>query len=404
MSLLSDSHALRRFAGVTTGRLLARVGVRQVHEVEDCVQDALVRALETWPYNGVPEDPSAWLTRVAWHRWVDRHRRYETEARAIAELTVVDANTTPDGHETVLALFVGASENVPPTARIPLTLRLACGLGSMEIANLLDLAPATVEKRLTRGRSALTRIAHAETVVSVSALPTVLETLAAFFTAGVEALPEGGAMAAARAAEALHLIDEVLAHPQLGDVPVAWACAAWMRLTAARLPARTDDRERVSLRRQDRSRWSGILMRLGFEALGRATGASTLSVWHLMAGISALHAEAPNWESTNWARVRALYEDLVRIRGQLGDSLGLGVAIWQTDGPDAARTWLLSRSLKTGPYHALMAELCEDSGIAPGAHWRAAIDESRSDADRVYYARRAQAAVGRFDRRASGPD
>jgi RNA polymerase sigma factor (sigma-70 family) len=389
MISLLEPHTLRRLVGSTAGRLFARVGPAHVHEIEDCVQDALVRALEMWPYHGVPHDPGAWLARVAWNRWIDRHRRRRTEKRAVAELALEETTAPQSRDDTVTALFVGASLGLPPTARVPLTLRLACGLGPKEIAQLLDLSLATVEKRLTRGRSALAKVNHANVVIED--LATVLETLAALFTAGVEAMPDDRAMGAGRVSEALYLIDDVVAHPQLSEQPAAWACAAWMRLTAARLPARTNHFERVSFRSQDRSRWSGELLRLGFEALQHAARAKELSVWHLMAGISALHAEATNWESTNWPRVRGLYQDLVRMRNSPGDSLGLAVAIWRTDGPKAALRWLSTRPLKSAMYFSLLAELSEDLGLDASAHWAEAQRQARTPADLAFYRRRAQA-------------
>ena len=391
MSFGSDPHALRRLVGSVCGRLLARVGRSQVGEVEDCVQDALVRAFSSWPYQGVPDDPGAWLTRVAWHRWIDRHRRHALEQRAMTELVEASAVPSAGRHDTLLALFVGASSTVPPTARVSLSLRLACGLGSKEIARLLELTLAAVEKRLTRGRTALAQAARKDVDVTAASLGSVLETLAALFTAGVEAFPEDATTGPARAAEALHLMDDVVGHPELGEEPVAWACAAWMRLTAARLPARTEKLRRVSFRDQDRSRWSGALLRSGLEALQQASRASRLSVWHLMAGIAALHAEAPTWESTNWRRVRSLYEDLFRVRGSYGDFLGLAVAIWRTDGAKAAERWLDTRRRDSAPHHALVAELCEEAGLDASGHWTAAMSRSRSPEDRAYYCCRLEA-------------
>lgn len=380
--------ALRRMVATVTGRLLARVGPHHVQDVEDCVQDAVLRALETWPYRGTPEQPQAWLARVAWHRWVDRYRQRVRAHLAADQLaTPVLAPHEEDDHATLHAVFVCASEAVPPSARIALTLRLACGLGVSETATLLEVPRATLDKRLTRGRAALAQVPLSKPYVRRSRLPVVLETLAALFTSGIETMGGTSVTGPARASEALYLMDDVLAHPVLHDASSAWGCAAWMRLTAARLPARCSSTGRVSLREQDRRLWSSTLLRSGLGALGRAA-AGEVSAWHLMAAIAAVHAEAATWADTDWVRVRQLHEDLVHLRGSEGDHLGLAVAVWHTSGPQAARDDLRARPQSSAPYFALQAELSEALGEDADAHWASAMAQAHTDADRAYYASR----------------
>ncbi|GAP35362.1 DUF6596 domain-containing protein [Piscinibacter sakaiensis] len=467
------------------------LGLPQLGLVEDAVQVACLRALETWPAAGRPEHPAGWLYRVAWRQAIDQLRREQPqrplpeapEDDAAAPVALPAALQVPAAEgrfagelddEELALLFAACHPAVPPASQVALALRAACALDLHRIAEGLLTSEAALQQRLARARAALRGVSLA--VPAGAALgprrEAVLATLMLMFQAGWRAggrsggpavtdvsdvatasgdtgaidssAPAGAAGAAesaepaepadaidparvnARAAgphgrpggglalawEAIRLARALAAHPAVAH-PDADALAALLLLHGARLSGRFDAAgDIVPLAGQDRDRWDAPMRRMGLAHLQAAMRATRLSRWHLLAGIAAEHALAPDWAGTDWGAILRYYDQLVAIDPSAAPRLGQAVALAEGGAPAEARDRLLALLADTPPAlrpHALaaLARAHERLGepAAACSRLREALPLARSGAEARLLARRLQALEARAEvTGAAGPE
>lgn len=333
---------------------------RIVHDVgiaEEIAQDALVAALESWPADGVPDKPGAWLMTAAKHRALDRLRRAASQARAhealAADLDALEARFAPDAVEALEAasdddigddllrlVFVACHPVLSTEARVALTLRLLGGLTTAEIARAYLTAETTVAQRIVRAKRTLAdakvkfEVPHAQELVP--RLASVLEAIYLIFNEGYAATAGDDWTRPALCDEALRL-GRILAElvPAQGE---AHGLVALMELQASRLAARVDREGRaVLLQDQDRARWDALLMRRGFAALARARACGDApGPYILQASLAACHARASSVADTDWPRIVSLYDALLRIVPSPVVRLNRAVAVGMAHGPQAA--------------------------------------------------------------------
>jgi RNA polymerase sigma factor (sigma-70 family) len=331
---------------------LARM-TRDLGAAEDLAQDALVQALERWPAEGVPEKPGAWLTTVARRRAIDRlrrERRLETthvrlgaevdEARA-HEGGEMDAAIDDDyGDDVMRLVFTTCHPALSPEARSALTLRLLGGLTTAEIARAYLVPEPTISQRIVRAKKTLTEVrAEFETPRGEERGPrlaSVLEVLYLVFNEGYTATAGDDWMRPALCDDAIRL-GRVLASLAPGE-PEVHGLLALMELQASRTAARTNAAgEPVLLLEQDRSRWDRLLVRRGLAGLERAESlAPERGSYTLQAAIAACHARAAVAADTDWARIAALYEQLLARNPSPIVALNHAVAVAMAHGPAAA--------------------------------------------------------------------
>ncbi|MFI5827965.1 RNA polymerase sigma factor [Streptomyces sp. NPDC051578] len=331
---------------IESARIIAGVAriVRDVGIAEELAQDALVAALEQWPRAGIPDNPAAWLMATARNRAVDLVRRKETYARKLAEVgrTLEDVPPPPepaapdDIDDDVLRLvFTACHPVLGAEARIALTLRLVGGLTTQEIARAFLTSESTVAQRIVRAKRALAK-AGVPFEVPYGAdrearLASVLEVIYLVFNEGYSATAGDDLVRPALCEDALRLARVLAAlMPEEGEVH---GLAALLEFQASRIAARTGpDGEPVLLADQNRAKWNRMLIRRGFEAVGRAgTGP-----YSLQAAIAGCHARALRYEDTDWKTIAALYARLVRLVPSPVVELNRAVAVSMAEGPEAA--------------------------------------------------------------------
>jgi RNA polymerase sigma factor (sigma-70 family) len=343
---------------------------------EDVAQEALAEALVTWPRDGVPGSPAGWLLTVGRRRAIDAFRRraalderYAALARdialgrgegggaaggpAAAGDDGADLLWDPDRiDDDVLALmFTACHPALSREARVALTLRVAGGLTSDEIARAFLVPAATVQARITRAKKTLAAagvpFAVPPAEERAGRLGSVLSVIYLIFTEGSSASSGRDLIRFDLAGEAQRLA-RVLAR-LMPDEPEAHGLLALLELTAARFPARTGpDGEPVLLEQQDRGRWDHAAIRRGRAALARAEGAGRgLGAYGLQAAIAECHAVAPSVEATSWERVVHLYEALARLAPSPVVELNRAVAVAMAQGP-AAGLLIVDRLLAEG--------------------------------------------------------
>ncbi len=322
--------------------------VRDLGLAEDIAQDALVAALEHWPLKGVPDNPGAWLMRVALNRAIDHLRQRATreghEADIAADLETLEADRVPDVADTVDAarqdtigddllrlIFTACHPVLSLDARVALTLKLLGGLTTHEIARAMLQSEPTIAQRIVRAQRTL-RDADVPFEVPRGAalnerLGSVLEVIYLIFNEGYTATRGDDWMRPAMCDEALRL-----AHVLLGlvpDEPEVLGLLALLAIQASRSAARTDAEGRpVLLERQDRSRWDQPLIRRGLEALARAESlTNTPGPYQLQAAIAACHARAATADATDWGHMAALYAELARMQPSPVVELNRAVAV-----------------------------------------------------------------------------
>ena len=314
---------------------------------EDAVQDASVRALQTWPRDGIPENPVAWLRTTSRRRAVDLIRREAARApkEALAAGTdplVVLPDEEPEPavveDDLLRLVFTCCHPSLAPDTRVALALRTLCGLSTGEVARALLVSEATMAKRLTRARQKIRVAGIPYRVPSAEDLPdrwdTVLATTYLLFNEGYAATAGPELTRPALVAEALRLT-RLLRRLRPGD-PGATGLLALILLQDSRRDARTDALgSAVLLADQDRTHWDRDAVAEAVPLVGEGL---RLSPGHpdpyvVQAAIAACHALAPSWEETDWAAIESWYDVLRRIDDGPVVRLNHAVAVAESRGP-----------------------------------------------------------------------
>jgi RNA polymerase sigma factor (sigma-70 family) len=385
--------------------LTRRLGSKYLSLAEDAVQDALMTALEQWPFRGVPDQPEAWLFQVARNRALDRlrHQRMATEkSSAIAQqapLTAPPASSLlrdelPAMEDDQLELiFLCCHPAVPADARVALALTLVGGFSVAEIARAFLSQESAIAQRLVRAKRLLREhdinCGLPDPAALSLRLDSVLETLYLTFNEGYAATSGDALVRDDVAGEAIRLASVVAEHP-VTAAPRAWALLALMKLHAARFPARADsDGSLFLLRDQDRSKWDRSLLAGGFRALERASSGDHVSQYHLEAGIAACHASAQSWEGTDWAQILELYDDLLDLTSSPVVAVNRAVALSRIEGAMSGLAALDAiadrRALdRYSMLPAIQAELWREAGDLQRAMecYRSALSLARSEPER----------------------
>jgi len=324
--------------------LVRKVGVQHVELVEDAVQSALTTALTVW--TDVPQNPSAWLYRVAWNQLVQDLRRASGRAKILATVIGSDDHDPPPTFfadeirdDMLRMLFVCCDDAIPPESRLVVALKTLCGFSTAEIALRLFTSEANVHKRLGRARERLREAAPDTATPSHeqlrARLPSVHGVLYLLFNEGYLSAHAEHAIRRELCDEAVRLATALAEHP-VGAVPESFALVALMHLHLARLGSRVDATGGLLLlEEQDRSLWDREEMRIGAEWLQRSASGDAFTRYHAEAGIAAEHCFAPTFEQTRWSEIAELYAMLERISPSPLHTLNRAIAIAQCRGPEA---------------------------------------------------------------------
>src|SRR5215467_2229702 len=347
MSGSATHDAIEAVARDSYGRLVAYIAARtgNIADAQDALSEALVAALETWPTNGVPDKPDAWLMRVA-HNWViDASRREHTRRDAEplllqlaeeAESSAENDDFFPD--ERLKLLFVCAHPAIDVAARTPLMLQVVLGIDASKIASAFLVSPVGMSQRLVRSK---TKIREAGIPFRVPDPPElgerlsfVLDAIYAAYTTGWDSLPDAASTHRALALEAIAL-GRVLVQLMPAE-PEALGLLALMLHCEARREARFSSAgEFIPLDQQDTKCWLGNLMEEAERLLRTAAGFGQTGRYQLEAAIQSIHAARAQSGNIDWQEIALLYEGLVRFAPSIGASVGRAVALAQAGDPSA---------------------------------------------------------------------
>jgi RNA polymerase sigma-70 factor (ECF subfamily) len=403
-------HFFRREAGRLVAVLTRFFGWRNFDLVEEMVQATLVDALQSWSVRGAPDNPSAWVHRVARNKVLDALRREKIGRRAVkawASARPIDSHAGIDElfleteieDSQLRMIFACCHPQLARENQIALTLKTLCGFGNVEIARALLLAEETVKKRLQRATRYLVehQVAldppHADELAE--RLDAVHQVLYLLFNEGYSSSHGEPAIRTDLCEEAARLCYLLCSHPTC-NTPATRALMALMLFHAARLDSRLDHHGSVLLMEdQDRSKWDKRLIARAREFLDQSAEGDRVSPFHLEAGIAMCHCLAESYDETNWQAILQMYDALLRVHHSPIYILNRAIVVAQIEGPAAGIRALdeAGEDEALRHYHwydATLGELHRRAGDLSRArqHFEAAKQKTKSPMDREVIDRR----------------
>jgi RNA polymerase sigma factor (sigma-70 family) len=367
---------------------------------EDAVQEALIAAASTWPTDGRPDEPLAWLVRVASRRMIDGYRSDDARRRRedlAASLSVAGPPTSAPGpapgqDDTLILMFMCCHPSLTPASAIPLTLRAVGGLTTREIASAFLVPEATMAQRISRAKAKIKASDEPFSLPSAGEradrLRSVLHVLYLLFNEGYASSSGPDLARTDLSGEAVRLARAIRA--ALPDDPEVAGLLALMLLTDARRPARTrSDGELVPLAEQDRSLWDRGLIAEGVALITEALRRGQVGEYQVQAAIGAVHDQAARYADTDWSEIVSLYVLLERMTGNPMVSLNRAVAAAMALGPTTGLAMLDGLAGRLGDHHRLhstRAHLLELAGDTASAivEFRAAAARTANLRERHY--------------------
>jgi RNA polymerase sigma factor (sigma-70 family) len=408
-------HLFRQEAGKLVSVLTGIFGIDRLQLAEDVVQEALIRALQTWPYYGIPKNPAAWITQTAKNLALDLIRREklfrdkQPEIAASVDQWSADSRSddsplfdTEIKDSRLRLMFACCHPLIAPEEQTALALKTLCGFSASEIAKAFLTTEAAIAKRLTRARQKIRELRIPFEIPSGNELSArlngVLQTLYLLFNEGYKASSGENLVKKDLCNEAIRLAKLLVEHP-VGNQPRLHALVALMLLNAARFPTRTDAEGNIlRLKEQDRSRWDRAMIGSGMSHLLQSAEGDEISDYHLQAGIAACHCAAGDYESTDWPQILSLYDRLIVVDDSPVVALNRAVAVANVHGPTAGieAVEAIRNRGKLSSYYLLYAVLGEfeaqlGNPKTAAEHFRTARQLTEIKSEKIFLSKRIQA-------------
>ncbi len=324
-------HLFRHESGKIISVLSRLLGLQNMETAQDIVQDTLVQAMNTWSYNGIPDNPTAWLYRVARNKSIDflrRQKKFKDIRPQYIRLLESEWTLTTTVHQFFMEneiqdsqlrmMFACCHPSIAPESQIALTLKTLCGLSVTEIANAFLTTDETIAKRIYRAKEKIkSESIELETPEGddlQGRLDAVLKSLYLLFNEGYNSSQPDHLIREDLCEEAMRLCFLLTQHP-LTRFPRTNALYSLFCFQASRLRTRLDKNGNIIiLKFQDRSKWDQQLIQKGFDHLDMAAEPFEVSAYHLEAAIASTHAAALSIEQTDWKSIYHLYEILYQLQ------------------------------------------------------------------------------------------
>ncbi|MDC1303551.1 RNA polymerase sigma factor [Ascidiaceihabitans sp.] len=378
---LSTEQVIERTVCEEWGRILASLvsGLNDLQLAEDCLQEAVISALDHWGKNGLPRSPSAWLITVARRKALDKLRRAQNFARKENEIAYLlelenrfldDPMTETIPDKRLEMIFTCCHPALERKSQVALTLRTLGGLSMDEIAAAFLDKPSSMQKRITRAKQQIARGGIPYEVPQDADLTertsAVLSVLYLIFNEGYSANSGTAVLRSDLSGEAIRLT-RIIAALLPNDCEGA-GLLALMLLHDSRRNARVGPAgEMIALEDQNRKRWDREKIQEGVAILKETLPKQGIGPYQIQAAISAVHAQSPAWDQTDWTEIVALYELLHAMQPSPVVQVNLAVAVSYAQTPDAAlaimeKVATVAKIQTYQPYHAAMGNLLARAG------------------------------------------
>ena len=347
-------HLFRHESGKIISVLTRIFGTNNLELAEDVMQDTLIDAINVWTYKGVPQNPTGWLHTVAKNKAFNilNREKYKREYSSDvahylqSEWTVEPAlnhlfSEQEIQDDQLRMIFTCCHPAISPDSQIALALKTLCGFSIPEIAKAFLTTDENINKRLVRARQ---KIRDDKIPFEVpqgndlgKRLQTVLETIYLLFNEGYSASKGNDIIRYELCEEALHLTQIIAADKTIQQKGNVYALLSLMFLNASRFKARQDNEGNLfTMAEQDRSLWDKAMQSIGLSYLQRSTENNDISIYHILATISANYSIAPDYESTDWKNILSLYDNLIQLDNSPLVLLNRAIALSKVKGTNAA--------------------------------------------------------------------
>ena len=354
-------HFFRHESARVISHLTTHFGTNYLEEAEDAVQEALIKAMNTWPFRSVPSNPSGWILTVARNKMIDNLRRNKkVVAREDDELTRKiessgEAATLSDikledylQDDVLKMMFACCHPSLTVESQIILTLRILCGLGNSEVARALLKKEEAVAKAHTRAKQKLKENEVRPVVpsrdIARERLGVILKVLYLLFNEGYKSSSGDELIKKDLCLESVRLT-KILCDSPFGRNPELNALMALMCFHISRFDSRVGESgELLTLRQQDRSTWNKELINRGsfyFQKSFSKDVFDTMTDYHIQAAMAGLHCQAKNYQSTDWEQLLGLYDMQMKTKPSPVVELNRLVVYAEVHGPEEALAQLL---------------------------------------------------------------
>lgn len=368
-------HFFRNEYGKMVSVITKYIGTENVQTAEDIVQETLLKAVDYWQHNGIPKNPQAWLYATAKNLTLNILKRkkhqieFKNQVRTIEknsqELEKLQISEEQISDEQLKMMFVCCHPSISENSQIALILKILCGFSISEIANAFFTSKETINKRLVRGRKQLrTNNVSFELPKNLNEnLPIVLKTIFLLFNEGYSPTQKNELLRYDFCLEAIRLC-EFLANSETIDTKSdCKALLALMYFNASRFDSRMNTTNSIiEMDKQDRKNWSQELINKGIHSLNQAISEKHVSIYLILATISANHCIAASFEKTDWKEILSLYDSLIELEDSPIARLNRSVALSKVKGNRKAILELEKLESKTTIdenhlFHSTLAEL-----------------------------------------------
>lgn len=350
-------HLFRHESGKMVAVLTRIFGFPNIEQAEDIVQDTIIRALETWKYGKLPDNPQAWLYRTAKNKAIDLIRRQKVKHKIendIAPLLRSEYTLMPAMNEMfteneikdsqLRMMFACCHPSISQEGQISLMLKTLCGLSTHEIAKAFLTSEDTIQKRIYRTREKIKEekisLDYPGADAIVSRTDTVLKTLYLLFNEGYNSSHPEKLIREDLCEEAMRLLI-LLTENQKTNLPQTNALLALMCYHISRFSSRLDDKGLiVLLKDQNRAQWNTFLIDKGNQYLQLSASGEAIHNFHIEAAIASAHANAPSYEETDWKMILQLYNTLLLRTNSTVVALNRALVLGEVEGYKKAITEL----------------------------------------------------------------
>lgn len=368
-------HLFRHEYGKLVSVLTKAFGISNIELAEDVVQEAMIEALNKWSYDGVPDNPVGWIYKVAKYKALnvlnrDKYKKDyapDIEEALHSESALEDIFTNKEiADDQLRMIFTCCHPSISSDSQVALTLKTLCGFSIPEIAKAFLTNEENINKRLVRARKTIKEASIPFEVPTgkelQGRLSSVLEAVYLLFNEGYNASSGDHLIRYEVCEEAIRLTEIIASHPAIHSSNT-YALLALMTLNTSRFKSRLDESGTIKdLEHQDRTEWDKDLIKKGLLYLEFAAEQNEISIYHILATISAQHCTAPTYEATDWESILSLYDMLIEIDGSPIVQLNRAIVLSKTDSPKKALEEL--DSIKDNPafhsylpYYTTKAEL-----------------------------------------------